>query len=189
MGIFSYLSKNPSSAQTTKQHYLFFLCATIYIYVWLPPLICLLPKTISYNTFSRSFQNFKPTKPTVKTFIRSLFFLSLWIKLCCFIFLFLFDATIILVPRTYVTVYLVFILAGLVWTFWVSSLVWSFNPFFLFVKNFFALMFFFFWVIGFEPRFLIFSKNKTKRFLIFCYFFFFFLPLILSIEKSLLFFF
>lgn len=148
MGIFSYLSKCPSSAQTTKQHYLFFLCATIYIYIYMAT-SSHLPSTQNYklqayNTFSRSFQNFKLTKPTVKTFIRSLFFLSLWIKLCCFIFLFLFDATIILVPRTYVTVYLVFILAGLVWTFWVSSLVWSFNPFFLFVKNFFALMFFFF---------------------------------------------
>ena len=90
----------------------------IYIYIRPHPLIFLLP--ISYNTFSRSFQNFKLTKLTVKTFIRSLFFFFFFyfslfvIKLCCFIFLFLFDATIILVPRTYVTVYLVFILSGFV---------------------------------------------------------------------------
>ena len=147
----------------TKQHYLYLLCTTIYM----PhPLIFLLP--ISCNTFSRSFQNFKLTKLTVKTFIRSLFFFffnfSLFvIKLCCFIFLFLFDATIILVPRTYVTVYLVFILSGFVWSFWVSNLIWSFNPFFLFVKNFIALMFFLFGLIGFEPRLLIFSLKKKNE--------------------------
>ena len=94
--------------------------------------------------------------------------------MCCFIFLFLFDATIILVPRTYVTVYLVFILSGFVWSFWVSNLIWSFNPFFLFVKNFIALMFFLFGLIGFEPGLLIFSlkKKKMKRFSIFCNLFF-----------------
>ena len=144
------------------------ICTTIYIYIRPHPLIFLLP--ISYNTFSRSFQNFELTKLTVKTFIRSLFFFFFFfyfslfvIKLCCFIFLFLFDATIILVPRTYVTVYLVFILSGFVWSFWVSNLIWSFNPFFLFVKNFIALMFFLFGLIGFEPGLLIFSLKKKKN--------------------------
>ena len=54
----------------------------IYIYIRPHPLIFLLP--ISYNTFSRSFQNFELTKLTVKTFIRSLFFFFffLFLSLC-----------------------------------------------------------------------------------------------------------
>ena len=58
------------------------ICTTIYIYIRPHPLIFLLP--ISYNTFSRSFQNFELTKLTVKTFIRSLFFFFffLFLSLC-----------------------------------------------------------------------------------------------------------